>query len=199
MMKRISVLLGLGIMAAGCGILDQLLQLQAFARCEFRLVSVENTRLAGIGITGKKSTRDFGARDALAFSAAVAGGALPLSFTLNIEARNPNPQTAAMNRMAWILLIDGQEMTRGEVDRRGEIAGNGTAGLPLTMEVDMRQVLSGQSLDAMVNLAFNVAGEGTHPTRVTLRVRPSIMVGSQSMDFPDYITVTAEYGGPGAK
>ena len=197
-MKRVALAIGLAALFTGCALLEQFRQLSAFTRCEFRLVSVENQTLAGIRIAGKRSPRDFGLRDAARFGTAVAGGALPLAFTLNVEVRNPNAGAAAMNRMAWILLIDDIEMTRGEVEARVEVPPNGTAPLPLAMEVDLRQVMTGQSLDAMVNLAFNVAGEGTRPTRVSLRVRPSIMVAGQSMDFPDYITVTAEYGGGGA-
>lgn len=198
-MKKAVLAIGLLTLTTGCAFLDQFLQMNAFARCQFRLVSVENPALAGIRIDGKRSIKDFGVVDALKFASATSGNSLPLTFTLNIEARNPNTQTAAMNSMAWILLIDGNEMTRGEVSQRVEIAPNGSAPLPLQIALDLRQVLSGQSLEAMINLAFNVAGEGTHPTRITLKAKPSIMVAGQSVDFPDYITVNTEFGGPGGQ
>jgi len=195
-MKKTVFVLGVLVLVSGCALLDQFTQMKAFSKCKFRLVSVENTSLAGIQIQGKRSVRDFGVRDALKFAAATAGRTLPLEFTLNIEVNNPNTETAAMNRLAWILLVDGQEMTRGELGQRVEIAPGGASPLPIQIGLDLRQALSGQSKEAMINLAFNVAGEGTHPTRITLKAKPSIMVGGQSIDFPDYITVNTEFGGP---
>jgi len=195
-MRNMSAVMMLAALASGCALLDQVMQMNAFARCQFRLVSVERPALAGIRIDGKKSARDFGLRDGLKFAAATAGKTLPLEFALNIEVKNPNQDPAGMNRLEWILLIDGNEITRGQLDRRVDIPGGGTAPMQLDIRVDLRQVLSGQSLDAMLNLAFNVAGEGTHPTRITLKAKPSIMVGEQAVDFPDYITVNTEFGGP---
>lgn len=194
-MKKTAYILGLAALVSGCALLDQFMQMKNFAKCQFRLVSVDRPTLAGIRIDGKRSTRDFGMRDGLKFAAATAGNSLPLDFTLNIEARNPNQEPAGMNRLEWILLVDGIEMTRGVLDQRVDIPAGGTSPLPLDISLDLRKVLSGQSLDAMLNLAFNVAGEGAHPTRITLKARPSIMVGGQSVDFPDYITVNTEFGG----
>lgn len=136
--------------------------------------------------------------DALRLTAALKGGTLPLEFTVNLEAKNPNPETAAMNRLAWILIVDGIEMTRGQLDDRVEIAGNGgVAPLPLRIGLDLRQALSGKSGDALLNLALNIAGEGTQPTHVTVKAKPSILVGGQTMELPDYITVSTEFGGRG--
>jgi len=198
-MKKALLVLGLLVLTSGCALLEQFMQLKAFSRCQFRLVSVERPTLAGIRLDGKRSVRDFGVMDGVKFAAATAGKALPLNFTLNIEVKNPNAESAAMNRLAWILLVDGQEMTRGEVTERVEVAASASAPLPLQVSLDLRQVLSGQSLDAMINLAFNVAGEGAHPTRITLKAKPAIMVGGQSVDFPDYITVNTEFGGTGGQ
>ena len=69
----------------------------------------------------------------------------PLSFRLFVMARNPNQGNAAMNRMDWILYIDKQEMTRGTLDKRIEIPGNGVATFPVDMSFDLLEVLSGES------------------------------------------------------
>jgi hypothetical protein len=184
------------MLVAGCAVLDQVRQMQTFAHCKFRLVGIEQVRLAGVSIDGKTSIRQFNVLDAVKLTAALRGGALPLQFVVNVEVQNPNAQTAAMNRLAWILLIDGREMVRGQLDRRIEIAANGgLAPLPLEIALDLRQALSGQSGDSMLNLAFNVAGEGAHPTHVTLKVKPSILIAGQTLDLPDYITISTEFGG----
>lgn len=194
-MKRLIPLLGIGFLLAGCPFLEQFRQMAVFTKCQFRLVSVADTALIGVPLAGKRGVDDFGYREAAKFALASKDRVLPLTFTLNVEVKNPNASPAGMNRLEWILLVDGVEMTRGAVNERVEVPANGTAPLALAMAFDLGQVLSGQSLEAMIRLAFNVAGEGTKPSRVTLKAKPSILVGGQMMDFPDYITVTAEYGG----
>ena len=195
-MKRLAAILIAGSLVSGCAFLDQFLQMRTFANCKFRLVGVSNVRIAGVRIDGKNSLKQVGVLDAVRIAAALKGGEFPLDLVLNIEVKNPNPKTAAMNRLAWILLVDNIEMVRGQLDRRVEVAPNGgVAPLPLDIALDLRQALSGKSGEAMLNLAFNVAGEGTHPTHVALKVKPSILVGSQNMELPDYITISTEFGG----
>jgi hypothetical protein len=195
-MKRLAAILVTGLLASGCAFLDQFSQMRTFSHCKFRLAGIENVRLAGVRIDGKSSLKQIDILDAVKIGAALKAGELPLALVLNVEVMNPNTETAAMNRLAWIMLVDEQEIVRGQLDRRVEIAPNGgMAPLPLDIALDLRQVLSGKSGDALLNLAFNVAGEGTHPTHVTLKVKPSILVGEQTLELPDYITISTEFGG----
>jgi len=197
-MRKTTFLVVASLAAAGCAgfsPLDQLRQMRAFAKCEFRLASVEQTRLAGMLIQGKSALRELAPLDALKLRGALVTGTLPLSFTLNVEAKNPNDEVAAMNRFAWTLFVDGRELVSGVLDRRVEIAPNGAVGtVPLEISVDLRKALSGQRVDAMLNLAFNIAGMGTRPTSLTLKATPTIIIAGQEMEFPDAITVNTEFG-----
>jgi hypothetical protein len=47
----------------------------------------------------------------------------------------------------------------------------------------------------MLNFAFNVAGEGEHPTHVAVKVKPSIEILGHTVDFPEYITISTDFGG----
>lgn len=193
------LVLPLLVLLAGCpgpSLMEQVRQMRTFTQCEFRLAEVRDTTLAGVRIQGLTSLADVNAVDAFKLGLALKSGALPLAFSLHVEARNPNPETAAMNRFAWKLFVDGQPVTEGSLDDRVEIGPNGgTAILPLGISVDLRTALAGQGRDAMVNLAFNVAGAGTRPTKLTLKATPTILIAGQPMTFPDAITVTTEFGG----
>jgi len=199
-MKRRGVLLVAAVAAfAGCGgpsLLDQVRQLRTFTRCQFRLVSAEGTTLAGVPIQGKTALREVGALDAIRLGLALKSGPLPLSFQLNIEAKNPNTETAAMNRFSWTLFVDGQQLTTGTLEQRVEIAGGGAVTtFPLTIAVDLRAALPGQTRDALLNLAFNVAGAGAHPTKLTLHATPTIIIAGIPMEFRDAVNVSTEFGG----
>jgi hypothetical protein len=49
--------------------------------------------------------------------------------------------------------------------------------------------------DQAVNMGLGLSGNGGKPTRVTLKVKPSIMVGQTVVKYPGYIKVNQEFGG----
>lgn len=164
-------------------------------QCQFRLASVDQVSLSGIPLQGTMSLSDIDPMDLLKLRAAFTSNSLPLQFTVNVEAKNPNNSPAGMSRMEWILFIDGNRMTSGMLEKPVQIpGGGGTGDFPLVMNLNLLESLSGKTFNSMVNLALNIAGEGAKPTHVTLQVKPSIMVGSQSLDYPDYITVNRDFG-----
>lgn len=167
----------------------------SLTQCQFRLSSVNQVSLSGIPLQGGTSFSDINPMDLLKLRSSFSTQTLPLEFTVNVEAKNPNSSPAGMNRMEWILFIDGNRMTSGVLEKQVEIPANGGAGdFPLVMNLNLFEALSGKTFNSMVNLALNIAGEGTQPTHVTLQVKPSIMVGDQTLDYPDYITVNHDFG-----
>jgi hypothetical protein len=152
--------------------------------------------VAGINIQGKTKLSDISPLTLLKLQGVLSGGSLPLDFTLNLEGKNPNDSPAGLGHFAWILDMDGNQLTTGTMDKSFEIPANGgTSPIPLAVTLDLRKVLSGKNLDSMLNLALNVAGEGTKPTHLTLKLKPSVQVAGQDLDYPGYITLTQEFGG----
>ena len=85
-------------------------------------------------------------------------------------------------------------MTRGVNSNRIQIAPNGgVSTFPLHITTDLKKILSGKSGDAIFNFALNLAGAGNKPTRVTLKAKPTIMVGNIAISYPGYITVNTDY------
>lgn len=184
-----------GMIFTACDVLNQVQQMATLAKCEFRLSSVDQLRLAGVNIQQVKQLSDLKVTDAAKITtAAISGGSLPLNFTLNVEAKNPNSAIAGLNRLEWTLLIDDIEMVSGVNDNRVQIPANGgTAVIPLTIGVDLKQALKGKSADAIANFGLNLAGAGNKPTRITLKAKPYISVGSQTIAYPGYLTVQNEF------
>ncbi|HRS54459.1 MAG TPA: hypothetical protein P5250_07105, partial [Bacteroidales bacterium] len=132
--------------------------------------------------------------DAAKITSAVANGTLPLSFVLNVEAKNPNPVKASMNKLEWILFIDDIEMINGILNKKIEIAPSGGISVfPILMQMDLKKILSGKSGDALLNFGFNLAGAGNKPTRITLKAKPSIMIGNSTITYPGYISINNEF------
>jgi LEA14-like dessication related protein len=192
-MKKITLylsIISLGIFLSNC---NQLKQLQNLAKCEFRLNSVENIRLAGVDVQNINSINQIGITDVARLSSAFLTNEFPLSLKLNIDARNPNPGNAALTAMDWIFLIDDIEMTRGIISQRYNIPANQNTIIPLLLNFDLKKVLTGKSQNAVVNFALNLAGAGNKPTRLTLRAKPNINIGGVNIPYPGYINIKTEY------
>jgi hypothetical protein len=177
-----------------CDVLQQAGRMATFARCEFRLQSVNQLRLAGVQVQNIQSTSELSLLDAAKLTTAIASGSLPLEFILNVEARNPNASQAGMSRMEWILFIDDTEMSRGILEQPVTIpANNGIAVIPMKLNLDLMKVLSGKGKDAILNFGLNLAGAGNKPTRFSMQLKPTIQVASIPVTYPGYITVRTEF------
>ncbi len=191
-MKRTILLMAAVLMIASCA---QIKQLTNLLSCDFRVSNVENINMAGINVQKINSISDLSFSDGAGLLAAVAGGTLPLSMTVNVEAKNPNAQMAALNKLDWILLIDDIQMATGSTTKRVEVPpNNGTGIFPIEVTSDLAKVLSGQSAKSIVNFGLNLAGYGSRPTRITIKAKPTIMIGSTPIEYPGYINIKSEYG-----
>ena len=195
MKKAISTALILIIaIFTSCSVLQQTSEIASFAKCEFRIESARNTKLAGVDIQDKHSISDISLMEMAKIGGVLARGTLPLTFDLNVQIKNPNPGLAAMNKLDWILIIDDIEMTRGILNQRIEITANTVTSFPVAMSLDLMKSLNGKSGDALINFALNLAGTGSRPTRIKLKAKPAIMVGTTPIEYPGYITIRQEFG-----
>jgi hypothetical protein len=189
------VLLTLIVMVSSCDVVNNLSSMYNFTKCDFRLSTVDNIRLAGVNVQNVTNFSNLSIMDVARITSAYASNQIPLSFNLNVEVKNPNKEKAVMNGMEWIVLIDNIEMTRGQVSNRVEVMPNNqTAIMPLTLSFDLKKVLTGKSADAVANFGMNLAGSGNRPSRITLKAKPSVVVGGMTFPYPDYITIQNDFG-----
>jgi LEA14-like dessication related protein len=195
-MRKIVVILLLGIMVSfpSCDLLQQAQKMTNLINCDFSLKNVESLNLAGVNVQGIQSLSSLNLLDMGKLTAALTGSTLPLNFTLNVQAKNPNPSAAGMNRLDWILYIDDIEMTKGTLNKKVNIPGNnGTSVIPMQMSVDLKKVLKNKTGDALLNFAMNLAGASGKPTRFLLKAKPTISVNGYALDYPGYINIKAQY------
>lgn len=189
--KSFFLLLLIPCILSSCSFLKEM---AALGKCEFRMTTLEDPELAGIDISRVRSFSDLGLTDMGIITASIVKGELPLAFTLNIEARNPNPATAAMNKLEYMAFIDDVQVASGAMDRRVEIPpGGGIATIPLLLNTDLIDILGKDSRQALVNFGLNLADAGNKPTRVSLKVKPTILVGGLEIVYPGYFNVKYDF------
>ena len=157
---------------------------------------VNNIRLAGIDIQNVRSFSDLNFGQAAKITSGYLSGNLPLTFRLNVQARNPNTQLAALNKLDWIAQFDNTEMVNGTVEERVAIEPNGgTASIPVNASCNLKEVLSKLQKENLLNSGFELADDKSLPKRLSLRLKPSITVGKKgkSIPYPGYITVRGDF------
>jgi LEA14-like dessication related protein len=95
-----------------------------------------------------------------------------------------------VNGVAYILEIDGIEMTQGLMNAPFRVGAGEKTVLPINMSFDLKQTMSGQALNAIKDLAFNFVGIGEGASNVTVRLKPNFSVGGRIISSPAYIPVS---------
>jgi len=156
--------------------------------------NIERIKVAGVSMEGKSSINDFSLADMAMLTQHAIRGTLPLDMVLHIEAKNPNQQSAAINRIEWIAYVDDLEMMSGYVDERVVVPPNNGIGIiPLHIEFDLKKVVESSTGKAIANLALNMMNIGERESRFTIKIKPTILVGSFALDYPGYISITKEF------
>jgi len=191
-MKKVIALFGIIVFFFSCDVAKQLAGTYALTQCKYDYHSISGLSLAGINLQNISSMSSLNPLSAANLLAAFASpkGSLPLNFTLNLDVTNPGVQTAILNGASYILDIDGLEMTQGSVNQQIQIASGQKSALPITMGFDLKKVMSGKSLDAIKNLALNFAGIGSAASNVTVKLKPSLLIGGKPLVAPDYIPIS---------
>lgn len=181
---------------AGCSAIKQAGEsVLALQRLQFKLDGVSGGTLAGVDLSKAAEPERLSAADALRLAAARAEGTWPLSFTLDVLARNPNAdgtgdRPALLSSLAWTLKIDGKETVTGDIPEPIRIPGAGNVTtIPLRMEVDLAAFFQDKGYEDLLNLALAVAGARGTASRLTLSAVPTVSVGGIPVQYPGTIQI----------
>ena len=198
MLKKftLALLLAGALVFTSCEVLDSLLRqfssVANLTNCEFSLKNVSNVTVAGVNV--KNITNgNISATDVVKLVAAYQSKKVPLALNVNVNVKNPTTQQASMTAMDWILAIDGSDVANGASNRSYTIRPSATTTVPLGVNTDLARLFSSKGVDALKNFASSFTKEGIS-SKVGLRVRPSLSVGTAQVPFPNYIKLEKKTG-----
>ena len=91
--------------------------------------------------------------------------------------------------MDYILTLNGKEVVSTTLNKSINIGANSSSVVSIPIQTDLFQLFTGESVDAIVNLAFKLAGVSSNPVNVGIKVKPYISIGNQLLPYPDYISL----------
>lgn len=196
-MIRFVLILAVGLFTACSTIRDITNTLSSISRLQFKLGAVNNFRLAGVDISRISDPSRLSIGDGIALGRAFANKSLVASFTLNVDAKNPNTgangtrQTmVTLNDLDWRLLIDDKSTISGRLGRPFDIPGGGqTVPVPLDMTLDLYSFFADKGYDGLLNLAMAIGGQQGSAARIKLDAMPSVGTPFGAITYPGRIVI----------
>jgi hypothetical protein len=170
------------------------------SRLKFKLEEVNNYTVSGIPIEGKKSIKDFTPLEILRIAGNAAKKSFPVSFILNVSAKNPNDSTGGYPRtdiilksFPWKLYIDDKETIEGNIINPVSIPGTGEiVNIPVRVDIDLYKFFSDKDYKGLINLAFAIAGSKGYSSVIKLYVHPTVATPLGDITYPGELKILSK-------
>jgi len=185
------------LITTNCSVYETMVNL---SRLQFKLGTVNNFTVNGINISNKKTLNDFNPLEILNLTQAIASGKLPASFTLNVEAKNPNdgsggyPKTnATLKEFPWRLEVDNVETISGNIGSPVTVPGSGEIqNIPLTMNIDLIEFFGNKGYENLLNLALTLGGQQGSSSKLALFATPTVTSPIGDIRYPGEIKIVEQ-------
>lgn len=173
-------------------------QIVNLQKCEFKLDNVVGFKVAGIDISKISSIKDISLLDAAKLVQTFNNKKIPVSFTLNVAANNPNDGTSGttksvvtLQKMDWSLLIDGMETITGVVNQAIDIPSSSDQKtvIPLEMGLDLYEFFGKKGYEPLINTALAIGGLGGSASKLTLNAKPTVSTPFGPIEYPNMIQI----------
>lgn len=193
-MKIFISVISIAFLLTSCSVYETMVNL---SRLKFKLGDVDSFVVGDISISNKRSLSDFNSVEVLKLTSALASGKLPASFTLNVEAKNPNdgtggyPKTdATIKSFPWRLEIDNIETITGNISNSVSVPGTGdVTTIPITISLDLVEFFGNKGYDTLVNLALTLGGQQGSSSRITLYATPTVSSALGDIKYPGELKI----------
>ncbi|MCF0199945.1 MAG: LEA type 2 family protein [Bacteroidales bacterium] len=191
--KRAFIILCIALGLSSCETLTQVAtqaaQMYNLTNCTFNFNSVNQIKMLDVNLSKGMTKSDLNVTQLLNLTNAIMRKSLPVSFNVNLDVNNPNSIAAAMTKMDYILTLNGKEVISTTMNNGVNVPANSTGNISIPISTDLFQLFSGETADAIVNLAFKLAGASSEPVNVGLKVKPYISINGQQLAYPNYINL----------
>jgi hypothetical protein len=194
MKKIILISVALLFTTSGCSVYETMINL---SRLKFKLGAVNNFTISEINFSNKKTLSDFNPVEVLKLTSVFSSGKLPASFTLNVEAKNPNdgtggyPKTdATLKSFPWRLEIDEVETISGNIGAPVSVPGTGEiTNIPLTINIDLIEFFGNKGFDNLLNLALALGGQQGSSAKLSLFATPTVSSPFGDIKYPGELKI----------
>lgn len=192
-MKKILLVCFAVVMMMGCGVNKQAQQIKALEKCTYRIVSADNLSVSGTDIKGLINNQNINIASLPSLAFGLLRRDVPFRAKLNMEITNPSGNVAAINQFEYKVLINKQELATGFVNQQVSVSPGQSVVVPVDLNVNIYQFISNAKVMSEIS-EFLRGGSGGSERKglVTLKIRPSFMVGNTLVKYPGFISIDKE-------
>ena len=170
-------------------IANQAAQVMNLKNCTFDVTGINNIQMLGIDINKGMTSSSLTAMQVINVTNSLMNKKLPVTFNVNLDVDNPNSIAASLGKMDYIIALNNKEVISSTFTNGFSIGPNSKGQISIPISTDLFQLFSGETADAILNLAFKLAGAKSDPVNLGVKVKPYIKINNQSLAYPDYITI----------
>ena len=167
------------------------------SRLKYKIYSATDYKIIGITIADKRSLKDFHSIELFKITAGLVRENLPLTFLLNIEAKNPNDGNGGFARtdltiasFPWRLYLNEKEIVQGNIDQPVLVPGKGESVIiPVKIEFDVAKAFKEKSVDDILLLLLQVGGVYGSTSSLKMIAKPVLGTPFGKLEYPDEITI----------
>lgn len=192
-MKKLSYIIIAGVFSlvsavafVSCSALQQLTQVTNLKNCQYDLRKVESVQVAGINVT---NFNGFSATDLINLAACIKNRKVPVTMGVQVGVDNPGATPATVTRMEWLCTVDDKQLATGVVSDRYSVPAGGSVTIPIKVNMDAYELFSSSGVDAVKAFINSFSKENNTSSRVAVKVKPTVSVGSATVTMPNYITL----------
>ena len=191
--QKVVVILLLAMTFTACEqlaqIANQAAQVANLKNCTFNVKGLNNIEMLGVNINKGMTMSDLNAAQVLNVTNALFNKKLPVTFNVNIDVNNPNSIAATLNQLDYIISLNNKTVVSSTFTNGFSIPANSKGQVSIPITTDLFQLFSGETKDAILNLAFKLAGAKSDPVNLGVQIKPYIKVNNQSLAYPNFITI----------
>ena len=185
-MKKGIVFFLSGLLLVSCGAIQQLSKVTNLKNCTFDLRKIESVQVAGINVT---NFNGFSATDLINLAACIKNRKVPVTMGVQVGVDNPGASSATVTRMEWLCTVDNKQLATGVVSDKYTVPAGGSVSIPLRVNMDAYDLFSSSGVDAVKAFINSFSKEDHTSSRVVVKVKPTVDLGSATITMPNYITL----------
>lgn len=192
-MKKTILFCFLTISIFGCGINKQAQQIKALEDCTYKIKNVNQITLAGSDLGRLINQQDFNLASLPGVALGLLRKDIPLRANLNLEITNPSGNLAAINQFEYKILVNNTDLAEGIVNQAVSIPQGQTVTVPVQMSSNIYGLISnGNVLNDVIRAAQKGAKSDEKLGLLTIKIKPTIMIGNTPVKYPGYITINKD-------
>lgn len=192
------ILISLILSSHSCGVNRQANAMKTLRQCKFEWVGADRIHLAGTDVLTllKDDAINVASLPGIAFG--LLRGEMPLNATLKLQVTNPTKRLAGVNQFQYEILMDGEPALTGVSTLPFEVQPGVTDTVLIGINTDVYPLISHRENLQKIMHVLQPENADTQSSsdrnrdqgfRLTLRIKPTLSLGNNQMNYPGYITM----------